>query len=71
MEDNYRYKNTSESSDDFGKDEQERRIKVALNAKKGTEKDTMEQLYKIINFVLKFDLRDDPSCGTYSLLETA
>lgn len=28
----------------------------------------MEQLYKIINLVLKFDLRDDPSGGTYSLL---
>ena len=61
----------NESSDDFGKDEQERRTKVTVNVKKGTEKDTMEQLYKILNFVLKFDLRDDSSGGTYSLLETA
>ena len=61
----------NESSDDFGKDEQERRTKVTVNVKKGTEKDTMEQLYKILNFVLKFDLRDDSSGGTYSLLEAA
>ena len=31
----------------------------------------MDQLYKIINLVLKFDLRDDPSGGTYSLLRAA
>ena len=35
------------------------------------ETGTMGQLYKIINFVLKFDLRDDPNGGTYSLLEAA
>jgi len=31
----------------------------------------MRQLYKILNLVLKFDLRDNPNGGTYSLLEAA
>ena len=31
----------------------------------------MEEIFKILNLVLKFDLRDDPSGGTYSWLETA
>jgi hypothetical protein len=31
----------------------------------------MGQLYKILNLVLKFDLRDNPNGRTYSLLEVA
>ena len=32
----------------------------------------MEEIFKILNLVLKFDLRDgDPSGGTYSLLEAS
>ena len=62
---------TSETSSDFGKDEQERRIKVTVNAKKGKGINIIEQLYKIINLVLKFDLPDNPNGGTYSLLEAA
>jgi len=31
--------------------------------------DTMEQFYKILDLVFKFDLRDNPNGGTYSLLE--
>ena len=60
---------TRESSDDFGKDEQERRTRVTVNIKIRKESNNiMGQLFKIINLVLKFDLRDDPSGGTYSLL---
>jgi|TARA_B100000475_G_scaffold96273_1_gene69797 hypothetical protein len=52
-------------------DEQKRRIKITVHTDEEIKTKTMEQLYKIINFVLKFDLRDDPSGGTYSWLETA
>ena len=31
----------------------------------------MRQLYKILNLVLRFGLRDNPNGGTYSLLEAA
>lgn len=31
----------------------------------------MRQLYKILNLVFKFDLRDNPNGGIYSLLEVA
>ena len=31
----------------------------------------MEEIFKIVNLVLKFDLRDDPNGGTYSLLKAA
>ena len=31
----------------------------------------MGQVYKILNLVLKFDFRDNPNGGTYSLLEVA
>jgi hypothetical protein len=30
---------------------------------------TIEQFYGILDLVLKFDLRDNPNGGTYSLLE--
>ena len=51
----------SESLDDFGKDEQERRAKVTINIKEGKKTGTMEPLFKILYFVLKFDLRDNPN----------
>ena len=31
----------------------------------------MEPFYKILDLVFKFDLRDNPNGGTYSLLEAA
>ena len=62
---------TSESSSDFGKGEQERQTKVTVNIEQDEETNTMGQLYKILNLVLKFDLRDNPNGGTYSLLEVA
>ena len=31
----------------------------------------MEEIFKIINLVLKFDLRDNPNGGTYSLIYAA
>jgi len=31
----------------------------------------MKEIYKVINLVLKFDLRDNPNGGTYSLIQAA
>ena len=59
----------SESSSDSGKDEQERQTKVIVSIEHNEKTTTMEQFYKILNLVFKFDLRDNPNSGTYSLLE--
>jgi hypothetical protein len=61
----------SESSSDSGKDEQERQTKVIVSIEHNEKTTTMEQFYKILNLVFKFDLRDNPNGGTYSLLEVA
>ena len=44
---------------------------VTVNIEQDEETNTMGQVYKILNLVLKFDLRDNPNGGTYSLLEVA
>ena len=58
----------SESSSDSGKDEQERQTKVIVSIEQNEKTTTMEQFYKILNLVFKFDLRDNPNGGTYRLL---
>ena len=59
------------NSSDFSKDEQERQTKVTVNIEQDEETNNMGQLYKMLDLVLKFDLRDNPNGGTYSLLEVA
>ena len=49
--------------------EQERQTKVIVSIEQNEKTTTMEQFYKILNLVFKFDLRDNPNSGTYSLLE--
>ena len=53
------------------KKEQERQTKVIFSIEQNDKSNTMEAFYKIILLVFKFDLRDNPNGGTYSLLEAA
>jgi hypothetical protein len=64
---------TSESLGESGREEQERQSKVifSFSIEQSGELGVMENFYKIINIVFKFDLRDNPNGGTYSLLEVA
>tara|TARA_B100000795_G_scaffold207539_1_gene161022 strand:+ start:2617 stop:3183 length:567 start_codon:yes stop_codon:yes gene_type:complete len=56
---------------DSGKKEQERQIKVIFSIEQNEKSNTIEPFYKILDLVFKFDLRDNPNGGTYSLLEAA
>ena len=42
--------------------------KILLVSATNNQLKAMEQIWKVLNLVLKFDLRDDPNEGTYSLL---
>ena len=44
-------------------------MKVIVSIEQDEKPNTVEQFYKILNLVFKFDLRDNPNGGTYSLLE--
>ena len=59
----------SESSSDSGKDERERQTKVTVIIEQDEKTNTMGQFYKILSVVFRFDLRDNPNGGAYSLLE--
>ena len=50
---------------------EERQTKVTVSIEQDEKTNTMEQFYKILNLVFKFDLWDNPNGGTYSLLEVA
>jgi len=56
---------TSESLVDYGREEQEQESKTKVTV------DLEQEIFKILNLVLKFDLRDDPNGGTYSLIYAA
>ena len=56
---------TSESLVDYGRKEQEQESKTEVTV------DLEQEIFKILNLVLKFDLRDDPNGGTYSLIYAA
>ena len=59
---------TSKSFVDYGREEreQERKTKVIVQLEQQNNRlETMEEMFKIINLVLKFDLRDNPNDGTY------
>ena len=67
---------TSESLVDYGREEQEQESKTEVTVDLEQEIDnqlgaTMQEIFKILNLVLKFDLRDDPNGGTYSLIYAA
>ena len=53
---------TSESLVDYGREEQEQESKTEVTV------DLEQEIFKILNLVLKFDLRDDPNGGTYILI---
>ena len=56
---------TSESLVDYGRKEQEQESKTEVTV------DLEQEIFKILNLVLRFDLRDDPNGGTYSLIYAA
>ena len=58
----------SESLRGSDKKEQERQTKVIFSIEQNEKSTAMEPFYKILNLVFKFDLRDNPNGGTYSLL---
>ena len=54
---------------DSGKKEQERQTKVIFSIEQNEKSNTMEPFYNILDLIFKFDLRNNPNGGTYSLLE--
>ena len=44
---------------------------IHFSIEQNEESNTMDTFYKILKHVFKFDLRDNPNGGTYSLLEAA
>ena len=67
---------TSESLVDYGRKEQEQESKTEVTVDLEQEIDNqlgaaMQEIFKILNLVLKFDLRDNPNGDTYSLIYAA
>ena len=67
---------TSESLVEYGREEQEQESKTKVIVDLEQEIDnqlgaTMQEIFKILNLALKFDLRDNPNGGTYSLIYAA
>ena len=54
--------------------EQESKIKVTVDLEEKIDNQleaAMQEIFKILNLALKFDLRDNPNGGTYSLIYAA
>ena len=68
------YTETSESLFDYGREEQEIKTKVTVVLEQEMDNQleaTMQEIFEILNLALKFDIRDNPNDGTYSLVYAA